>query len=99
MPPTTPVFIDSPTWAGILVILKSLWFFAFMWVTFALSMLFAHGIVPSLLTSGHIPARFQKVRPILYTVALIGFLGAIFFIGTVIANLTTIYGIYDRRVV
>ena len=97
----TPEFIDSQTWAGILGLLKSLWFFAFSWVTFALSTLFAHGIVPSLVTSGHIPARFQNVRPILYIVALLGLLGALFFIGTVIANVPTVIydGIYDRRAI
>ncbi|MBM2825957.1 MAG: hypothetical protein HW403_21 [Dehalococcoidia bacterium] len=94
-----PEFIDSSSWAGIARLLTSLWGFAFSWVTFALSMLLAQGIIPSLVTSHHIPARFQSVRPIFYIVSLVGFMGALFFMYNAIAHLSFIYGIWDRRAI
>jgi hypothetical protein len=94
-----PEFIGQESWSGILRLLVSLWAFVFFWVSFALSMLMAQAVIPSLVTSRHISARFQSLRPILYVVAAIGFIGAIFFIANAVGLLTVIYSIYDRRAI
>jgi hypothetical protein len=61
-----PEFINSSDWRAIGDILTFLWLLFFAAVGFGFNFLMAHAIIPSLVGSGHLPARLDKARPVFY---------------------------------
>ncbi len=91
-----PQFIDSDSWVQLSALLIRLYLFAACMVTFALSTLIGHGIIPSLVETRHLPANVQSVRPVFYIFGVAALAAAIFFFSNVIGLTSVIYGIYPR---
>src|SRR5712692_6430342 len=91
-----PQFIDSNSWVSLSTLLMWLYLFAASMVTFALSTLIGHGIIPSLVGTRHLPASVQSVRPVFYIFGIAALLAAIFFFSNVIGLTSVIYGIYTN---
>lgn len=69
-----PEVITTAIWADISWVLRFLWLFWLFIIGFALHMLLAHALIPSLVSSGQLPESFGRVRPMIY----LGGLGALF---------------------
>lgn len=76
-----------------------LWLFVICWVTFALTFLLTHAIIPSMVGSHHLPRRVSGVRPVLYVIALAAAAGAVTFILSWLNWLPVIYRIFPRAVI
>jgi len=57
-----PAALSSANWNDIHVWLTWLWVYVPLIATFALSMLTAHAIIPSLVITGHLPASANRMR-------------------------------------
>ena len=57
-----PKALSSANWNDIHFWLTYLWIYAPLVLTFALAMLTAHAIIPSLIITGHIPASAGRLR-------------------------------------
>jgi len=79
-----PEVIAFGTWMELAQLLVRLWFFVLLQVIFAFSLLLAHGVIPSLVGTGHLPASVDRIRPALY----IGFL---FFLVATIVTISTVF--------
>lgn len=91
-----PKALTSVEWNNIHMFLQWFWIYFPIVVTFGITLLIAHAIIPSLVNTGHLPESTQKLR-----VPLTGFAVLLFAAGTVIlilgVNATLDVGaIYNR---
>lgn len=91
-----PEALDAESWKLISGLLIRLYLFATSLVTFALSMLIAHGVVPSLVATRHLPAKVQRIRPVFYGIAAIAIVAVVFFVTNILNLIGVIYGIFPR---
>ena len=91
-----PQFLDSEIWAGIGEFLTWVGLFALFVIASGLNFLLAHAIVPSLVTTGHLPRRVEKVRVVLYLAALGAFGLAVWFFVRMSITGEVISDIYNR---
>ena len=68
-------------------------------VTFAFTMLTAHAIIPSLIGTGHLPARAAKARVPLTAFALLVLVAAVIVMVGVIASTLDVYKFWDRLLI
>ena len=57
-----PIAIGSLEWREIGTLLHNLWFYLCLIVSFAVTMLTAHAIIPSLISTGHLPKSAGLLR-------------------------------------
>ena len=69
-----PGSITAADWLQIGKWLTRLWVYFFCVVAFSFTFLSAHAIIPSLVSSGHLPKAVSKLRPHMYFTAVV-FLG------------------------
>ena len=81
-----PAALGGSEWSEIGKLLTNLWLVVFFIVIFATNMLLGHNLIPSLHASGHIPDVFQKTRPAFYSLAIVSFGLAMFFLARVVDN-------------
>ncbi|PKB71669.1 MAG: hypothetical protein BZY87_04145 [SAR202 cluster bacterium Io17-Chloro-G6] len=74
-----PKALTSEEWRNIHLYLQWFWIYLPIVVTFALTMLTAHALIPSLVNTGQLPESMQRLRPI-----LTGFAALLFVAGVVI---------------
>ena len=74
-----PKALTSVEWNNIHQFLQWFWIYFPIVVTFAVTMLTAHAIIPSLVITGHLPESTQRLR-----VPLTGFAALVFIAGVVI---------------
>ena len=92
-----PSFITRSDWADIGEFLLGLLFIPGLMIVFAFSMLTAHALIPSLVTSGHIPEDFSKLRRVFYIIAFAALLGVISYFAFVAVNANRSFGdVYSR---
>lgn len=92
-----PDFITRSDWADIGEFLLGLLFIPGLMIVFAFSMLTAHALIPSLVTSGHIPEDFSKLRRVFYIIAFAAMLGVISYFVFVAVNADRSFGdVYSR---
>lgn len=95
-----PSFITSAEWSQVGTLLKFLWGFLLFVVAFALTMLLAHALLPSLLSSGHVPDelidRVRKGRPLLYLLGLTALVIAALFMVAVVSQSDVLGRLYAR---
>ena len=87
-----PNFVTRSDWADIGDFLLGLLFVPGLMIAFAFSMLTAHALIPSLVSSGHIPGDFDKLRPVFYIIAFASMLGMIAYIVFVAINADNSFG-------
>lgn len=79
---------------------QALLYLALLWasvVTFAGFMLFGRAIIPSLVYTGHVPQRSERLRLPIFAVAAIAGIAVIVFASLWIGSLGFLYDIYDRK--
>lgn len=92
-----PSFITRSDWADIGEFLLGLLFIPGLMIVFAFSMLTAHALIPSLVTSGHIPEEFSKLRRVFYIISFAALLGVISYFAFVAVNANRSFGdVYSR---
>ena len=91
-----PVYINSDLWGSTGNILTYIWILFFSAVGFGFNFLMAHAIIPSLIGSGHLPARLQKARPLFYGGAALALALVIFALNRAAANAGFLEDIYPR---
>ena len=74
-----PKALTSVEWNNIHQFLQWFWIYFPIVVTFAITMLIAHALIPSLVITGHLPESTQRLR-----VPLTGFAALVFAAGVVI---------------
>ena len=74
-----PKALTSVDWNNIHIYLKWFWIYFPIVVTFAMTLLMAHAIIPSLVITGHLPESTQKLR-----IPLTGFAVLLFAAGVVV---------------
>ena len=96
MPEVDPVAVNAELWSDIGNWLHWLWAYFFCIVILAFTFLTAHAIIPSLVSSGHLPERFMQLRRPLYLgVAIFGGLAMLFLTWTV-GNSHLLEDLYNR---
>ena len=72
-----PKALTSTDWQNIHLFLQWFWIYFPLIVTFAITMLTAHALIPSAVTTGHLPASASKLKIPLTLFALLLLAGAI----------------------
>lgn len=91
-----PEIITSGDWSSISGLLKLLWVYVVFVVVFAKCVLLAQAIIPSLVTTHHLPDRALRLRPLLLGVASISFLLAAITMINVLSRVGLIGNFYER---
>ena len=96
MPEVDPAAINAAQWGEIGTWMHWLWAYFFCIVILALNFLTAHAVIPSLVSSGHLPQKFLKMRLPLYlgTVAFLGL--AMLFLTWTVNNSRLLENVYNR---
>ena len=74
-----PKALTSVEWNNIHLFLQWFWIYLPIVVTFAITMITAHALIPSLVNTGHLPESVQRLR-----MPLTGFAALVFVAGVVI---------------
>jgi len=93
----TPAVVTAEQWQQIHQTL--IWFWAFLGfiVVFAANMLVAYAIIPSLVSTRDLPAKVAAIRPVLFALAAIFLIAAVFAFVNVINGIQVLYEIWPRR--
>jgi hypothetical protein len=74
-----PKALTSVEWNNIHMFLQWFWIYLPIVVTFAITMLTAHALIPSMVNTGHLPASMERLR-----MPLTGFAALVFVLAVVI---------------
>ena len=91
-----PKALTSEDWQNIHMFLQWFWIYLPIVLTFGITLLTAHALIPSMIMTGHLPESFHKVR-----IPLTGFAALVFAAGVVIMILVVnsqldVQNIYPR---
>ena len=92
-----PGYITSGDWAEIGNWLTILWVLVVFNISLGFHFIMAHAIIPSLVSSGHIPQSIGKIRKGMYAVAAASLVGSTYIISRLIVNADVIQGFWDRQ--
>lgn len=93
MHPSVPT---AAQWSDINSGLIWFWAFAACIVIFAANFLLAHAMIPSLVSTRQLPQRALSVRPVMYVIALIALVAAIFSFANIVGHLSVLYDLYGK---
>ncbi|MCM8747719.1 hypothetical protein NET02_01005 [Thermomicrobiaceae bacterium CFH 74404] len=93
----TPENVTSEQWQQISTAL--VWFWAFLGcvVGFAANFLVGYAIIPSLVSTRDLPARAMTVRPVLFALAVVFLLAAIFSFINLVGGIQVLYEIWPQK--
>jgi hypothetical protein len=93
----TPAVVTAEQWQQIHQTL--IWFWAFLGciVVFAANMLVAYAIIPSLVSTRDLPAKVAAIRPVLFALAAIFLIAAVFALVNVVNGIQVLYEIWPQR--
>ena len=91
-----PIAIGSLEWRELGLLLHNLWFYLLLIVTFAVTMLTAHAIIPSLISTGHLPKGAGLLRFSLTVTALVILAFALTVLSMAVNLAYVLESIYDR---
>ena len=91
-----PEFVTHADWSGLGGLLRFLWLFSISLITFALSVLLAQAIVPSLVASNHLPQGILRVRPVVLAGAMSALVLAVIMLTIVIIRTEVITDFYEK---
>ncbi len=92
MPVTDPSGLGTADWANLSNWLTLLWVFFPLLITFAFSMLIAHGFIPSAVGTGHLPQKMSMLRLPLTVFGLMALVGAVILMILVALQVTDTLG-------
>ena len=96
MPEGDPAAVTAELWAEIGDWMHWLWAYFFCIVFLAFTFLTAHALIPSLVSSGHIPQKFLKLRPPMYMGVTVFFGLATLFMTWTVINSHLLQDLYNR---
>ena len=91
-----PKALTTANWQDIHVWLTWFWIYVPVVFTFAVTMLTAHAIIPSLIRTGHIPAGTQRLRIPLTAFAAVILVAAVILMVLVVITAQNLENFYDR---
>ena len=91
-----PQYITSADWRDIGNLLTFIWLILVFNIGFGFNILMAHAIIPSLISSGHLPQRVNKARRLFYAGALGAISMTAFAIGRAFVEGQFLEGIWSR---
>ena len=92
-----PDAINAVDWLEIGKWLTRIWLYFFCVVGFSFTFLTAHALIPSLVSTGHIPKELgDRLRPPMYATATLILAGVGFFLALTVIKSHHIENIYDR---
>ena len=94
-----PKGLTGVNWNDIHVWLQWFWIYLPLLVTFALTVLTAHAIIPSLISTGHLPSTAQRWRPPLTAFALVVLVAAVVLMVLVISSVLSVTKFWDRLLI
>ena len=94
-----PKALTGANWQDIHIWLQWLWIYVPLIFTFALTMLVAHAVIPSLVATGHIPAGVNRLRLPLTGFAVVVLVAAVVTMVLVINSTLDVEKIYDRYLI
>lgn len=97
MEPIDPKTITGLDWPGFQALVTFLWLLVIFNVGFAGAMLFGQGVIPSLITTGHLPRGLGNYRPLLILLGFLSLAVAVFVLLSWFGSLPVVYEIYPTR--
>ena len=94
-----PKALTSANWNDIHIWLTWLWTYVPLVLTFALTMLTAHAIIPSLILTGHLPQGANRLRLPLTGFALLVLVGAVVILVFAINKTLDVEKFWDRYLI
>jgi len=91
-----PEYINSADWRAIGNLLHFFWFVLLFAIAFGFNFLAAHAVIPSLISSGHIPQRLNRARRVFYLGALGSLALVLFTLSRIVAEAPILKGIWER---
>ena len=91
-----PIAIGSLEWRELGSLLHNLWFYLLLIASFAVTMLTAHAIIPSLISTGHLPKSAGLLRFSLTITALVFLAFALIVLSMAVNLAYVLESIYDR---
>lgn len=94
-----PKALTSADWNNIHLFLQWFWIYFPLVITFALTVLTAHGLIPSLVNTGHLPSAANRVRLPLNVFALFVFAAAVVILVFGINQTLDVANFWDRYLI
>jgi hypothetical protein len=94
-----PKALTSANWNDIHIWLTWLWTYVPLVLTFALTILTAHAIIPSLILTGHLPQSANRLRAPLTGFALLVLVGAVVILVFAINKTLDVEKFWDRYLI
>ena len=91
-----PKALTTVEWNNIHLFLQWIWIYFPLVVTFAITMLTAHALIPSLVITGHLPESAQRLRVPLTGFAVLVFAAGVVIFVLVINSALDVRQIYNR---
>ncbi len=91
-----PIAIGSLEWRELGALLHNLWFYLLLIATFAVTMLTAHAVIPSLISTGHLPRSAGLLRFSLTIAAMVILAFALTVLSLAVNLAYVIERFYDR---
>ena len=94
-----PKALTAADWENIRIWLQWLWIYLPLIVTFVLTMVIAHAILPSLVLTGHLPGKVLRLRVPMTGFALVLLAAAIVILILAINQTLTVENFWDRYLI
>ena len=91
-----PTALTNAEWNNIHLFLQWFWIYFPLVVTFGITMLTAHALIPSLVITGHLPESAQRLRLPLTAFATLVFAAGVVILVLVVNSALDVRQIYDR---
>ena len=91
-----PEYINSADWRAIGNLLHFYWFVLLFAIGFGFNFLAAHAVIPSLISSGHLPQRLNRTRRIFYVGAAGSLALVLFNLSRIAAEVHILKGFWER---
>jgi len=96
MPEVDPVAISSSAWSDITTWQVFLALYLISIIAIAFTFLTAHALIPSLVSSGHLPTQFLKLRPPMYFGVVVFIAAAVVLMTITVQNSLLLEDLYNR---
>jgi hypothetical protein len=96
MPEADPVAVSAAQWSEIGNWMHWLWAYFFCIIIIAFTFLTAHAVIPSLVSSGHLPRKYLNLRQPMYLTVVIFIGAAVFFMWWTVGNSLLLEDLYNR---
>ena len=91
-----PQYITSADWRDLGNLLTFFWLILLFAIGFGFNFLMAHAIIPSLISSGHLPERINKARRVFYGGAVVSLSLVAFAVGRAVVEAQFLSDIWNR---